>query len=52
MSKRFSNVKNENEVYILEIDYLGENPDEPKLTTRAAIHLLEEAVLDILPSPR
>ena len=51
MSKRFSNVKNENEAYILEIDYLGENPDEPKLTTKAAIHLLEEALLDILPSP-
>ena len=51
MSKRYSNVKNENEVYILEIDYLGENPDEPKLTTKAAIHLLEEALLDILPSP-
>ncbi len=51
MSKRYSNVKNENEVYILEINYLGENPDEPKLATKAAIHLLEEAVLDILPSP-
>ena len=57
MSERYSNVKtvtinpNKTDAYTCMITYLDENPDTSKVLSKVGIHLLEEALLDILPSP-
>ena len=55
MSKRYAKdvIINsvETNAYTCEINYLDKNPNVQKVLAKAGIHMLEEAILDILPAP-